>query len=272
MNWLETLDTELRRARIPGARRRRIVSELADHLACDSSAEERLSEPAALARQFADQLGTAFARRAAFASFLALVPLGVLFVALFALAAVYTTNVEAGATILLVGGVQLAFVGGTLALVRAWRLRGAVTVSAAEARVLYRRAGLGLAGGALTLAAIAALASGRYGGVQLSHPVLAWTTVGVGTASVVAGVLALARAARLRPIADGAAGDLSFDLGLETDPRRPALWIAGAVALCIALAGVAQADPIDGLVRAVGDGVLCLAGFGLLGRPLGLRR
>jgi hypothetical protein len=47
--------------------------------------------------------------------------------------------------------------------------------------------------------------------------------------------------------------------------------IAGAVVLCIALAGLAQSDPIDGLVRALGDGGLCLAGFAVLGRPLGLR-
>lgn len=272
MSWLDSLDAELGRARIPGPRRRRIVSELRDHLACDPTAEERLGEPASLARQFADELGTALARTAAVASFLALVPLGVLFAALFTLGAVYTTNVEPGATILLVGGVQLAFVGGTLALVRAWRLRGAVVVSAAEGRVLRRRAGLGLAGGALTLAVIAVLASGRDGGVQLSHPALAWTTVGVGAASVLAGTLVLARTTRLGPVAKGPAADLSFDLGLDADPRRLAYAIAGAVALCIALAGIAQGDPIDGLVRAAGDGLLCLAGFVLLGRPLGLRR
>ena len=51
-----------------------------------------------------------------------------------------------------------------------------------------------------------------------------------------------------------------------------ALAIAGAVALCIALAGILQADPFDGLARAFADGALCLIGFALLGRPLGLRR
>lgn len=272
MTWLDELERELRRARIPASRRRRILAELADHLACDPAAEERLGEPAALARQFADQIGTALARRAAFAAFLALVPLGALFVALFALAAVYTTNVEAGATVLLVVGVQLAFVGGTLALVRAWRLQRAVVIAAAEGRVLRRRAGLGLAGGALTLAVLAGLASGRYGGVQLSHPGFAWTTVGVGAACLAAGALVLTRAVRLRPVADGAPADLSFDLGLDVDPWRLACWIAGGIAVCIVLAGVAQSDPIDGLVRAIGDGLLCLAGFAALGRPLGLRR
>jgi hypothetical protein len=270
VTWLDDFDTELGRAHVPTARRRRILAELADHLGCDPAAEARLGEPAALASQFADQLGTTLARRAAFASFLALVPLGVLFPAVFAFGAMYA-NVAAGATILLIVGVQLAFVGGTLALVRAWRLRRAVVCPAAEGRVLRRRAGLGLAGGVLAVAVLAALASGRYGGLQLAHPALAWTTVGAGAASVVAGTLLLAQAARLGPVAEGASGDLSFDVGLHADPWRLALWIAGALALCIALAGVVQADPIDGLVRAVGDGVLCLAGFALLGRPLGLR-
>ena len=271
MTWLESLERELRRVRIPGSRRRRILAELSDHLASDSAAEGRLGDTAALARQFADELGTAFARRASIAAFLALVPVGVLSLALFAVAAVYTTNVEAGATILLVCGIQLAFVGGTLALLRAWRLRRAGVISTAEARVLRRRAALGLAGGTMTVAVLAGLSSGRYGGVQLSHPALAWTTVGVGAASIAAGALVLLHASRLVPVAEGPASDLSFDLGLDMDPWRLALGIAGAVVLCIALAGVAQADPIDGMVRAVGDGLLCLAGFALLGRPLGLR-
>ncbi len=212
-----------------------------------------------------------FARRAAFAAFLALVPLGVLFAALFAFEAVYA-NVEPGASILLVLGVQLAFVGGMLALLRAWRLRAAVAVPAAEARVLRRRAGLGLAGGALTVVVLAALASGRYGGVQLSAPALAWTTVGVGAVGLAAGAFFVLRAGWPAPVADGAAADFSFDLGIDADPWRLALCVAGALAFCIALAGIVQADPIDGLVRAIGDGLLCLAGFALLGRQLGLRR
>lgn len=272
MTWLGDLEEELRRARIPNPRRRRILAELADHLACDPAAEERLGAPAALAGQFRNELGTRFTRRAAVASFLALVPLGILVAALFTFAAVYTTDVEPGATIALVLGVQLAFSGGTLALLRAWRLRRVVVVSAAESRVLRRRGALGLAGGGVVVAVLAALATGRDGGLQLSHPALAWTTVGVGAASIFAGALILVGAGRFGPVGEGAAADLSFDLGLDATPWRLACWIAGAVVLSIAVAGVAQADPIDGLVRAVGDGVACLAGFALLGRPLGLRR
>jgi hypothetical protein len=271
VSWLADLERELRSARVPARRRRRIMAELSDHLACDPSAEERLGESQALARQFADEVGTSLARQAAFATFLALVPLGVLFVALFALTAVYTTNVEPGVTLALVVGVQFAFVGGMLTLLRAWRLRQAAVIPAAEARVLLRRAALGLAGGAVTVGALLFVAPGRWLGVEWSLPALAWATVGVGAASIVFGSVALARAMRLLPVNDGEPRDLSFDLGVAAGPWRLALTIAGVIVLCIAAAGVVQADPIDGLVRAIGDGVLCLAGFAVLGRPLGLR-
>ena len=39
----------------------------------------------------------------------------------------------------------------------------------------------------------------------------------------------------------------------------------------IALAGVVQGDPFDGLARALADGLACLAGFAALGKLLGLR-
>lgn len=266
---IERLDRELASLGVPAGRRRRIRLELADHLACDPSAD--LGDPAALARQFADELGTAYARRAAFSAFLALVPLGVLFVALFALTAVYTTSAPPALTAALALGVQLAFAGGTLALLRAWRLRHAAVVPAGEARVLLRRAALGLGGGGVTVAAVALLASGYYPDVQWSRPAFAWATVGVGAGSLVLGAGFLARASRLLPVAGGELRDLSFDLGVDVAPWRLALAIAGAVVLCIAVAGVVQSDPIDGAVRALLDGLLCLSGFALLGRPLGLR-
>lgn len=267
---IDELDGELRAAGVPAGRRRRIRLELEDHLACDPGAD--LGDPRELARQFADELGTAYARRAALASFGALVPLGLLFAAVFAFTAVYTTSAPPLLTAALVLGVQLAFAGGTLAVLRAWRLRRDPVVPAAEARVLLRRAGLGLGGGAITVAALLLLVSDYYPDVQWSSRSLAWVTVGVGAASLLLGAGALLRAARLQPVAAGPPRDLAFDLGIDADPWRLAFAIAGAVALCIALAGVVQADPIDGLARGLADGLLCLGGFALLGRPLGLRR
>lgn len=241
------LDRELRAAKIPQARRRRILAEIEDHLACDPDAS--LGDPRLLAHQFADELGTAYARHAGFTSFLALAPFGLAFGVLFALHR--TVNVP------IVLGTQLAFVGGTLAALRAWRIRRAVAVPAAQATVLLRRSGLALVGAAITAAGL----------FPSSIPVAA-----IGCASVVVCAVAVARATRLRPVGDSPAeGNLATDLGRTESPWRLALLIAGAVAICIALAGVVQADGIDGALRGVVDGSLCLGGFALLGRPLGLR-
>lgn len=241
------LERELRAAGVPRSRRLRILAELGDHLACDPDA--RLGDPRALARQFADELGTAYARRAGFASFVALVPFGLAFGVLSAF--------ERTANVPVVLGTQLAFVGGTLAVLRAWRIRRLAVVPAAQAAVLRRRAGLALAGAAITVGGL----------IPTSIPVAA-----IGCASVVACALALGHAARLKPVGSApAAGTLATDLGRSESPWRLALLIAGAVALCIAVAGAVQADGIDGAVRGLADGLLCLGGFAALGRFLGLR-
>lgn len=250
---IDELDRELCAAGVSVRRRRRIRFELEDHLACDPSAD--LGDPIALARQFADELGTAYARRAGFAIFLALIPVGVLSIVLALLGA----GIVNGGTVL---GGQLAFVGGTLAVLRAWRLRGKAVISAADAAILRRRAVVGLAGGALTLGSIA----------YATERPLALATLAVGIVALGAAAAAFGGARRTRPVRSGAAGDLAFDLGVDADPWRLAFAIAVAVALCIAVAGILQADPFDGLVRAFADGALCLIGFALLGRPLGLRR
>lgn len=246
------LDRELQALGVPARRRRRIRLELEDHLSCDPGAE--LGDPVDLARRFADELGTAYARRAGYSIFAALVPVGVL-AGVLALVSTGTVNVG---TIL---GGQLAFVGGTLALLRAWRLRNATVASAADATVLRRRVLLGIGGGALTLASIA---------VATQRP-LALAALSLGTVALAAAAVAWIAASQLRPLAEGEPRDLSFDLGIAENPWRLALGIAGAVAFCIAVAGIAQSDPLDGLVRAAADGTLCLAGFAILGRPLGLR-
>ena len=59
MTWLDQLNLELRRARVPASRRRRIIAEFAEHLASEPGSEDRLGSPAGLARQFADDLSTA---------------------------------------------------------------------------------------------------------------------------------------------------------------------------------------------------------------------
>jgi hypothetical protein len=280
VSWLDDLRRELAAKRIPPGRRRRIIAELDDHLRCDPSASDRLGEPAALAKRFADEVGTALSRRAAFATFVALAPFGLLFGTLMALLGVAhfrsgDPNLLGPAVIL---GTQIAFVGGSLAALRAWRLRGATAVPAAEAAVLLRRAAFGLGGGLLTVGGLAVGASQMPSHVSAWFAPLAYATAAVGAVTLTTAGVALVRAARLKPIAPGAAtGDLVSDLGpfvpapLRGNPWRLAFAIAGLVALCIAIAGVMQSDPFDGLARALLDALACLAGFGLLGRWLGLR-
>lgn len=278
--WLDELARELTAARVPAGRRRRVLAELEDHLVCDPGSVDRLGEPALVAARFADELGTALARRAAFAVFFALAPFGLLFGALLALLAPAhfrsgDPNLIGPAVVL---GTQLAFVGGTLGLLRAWRLRAERSLPAAAAAVLRRRALVGLAGGLLTLGGIADGAANLPAHVASWFAPVAYATVILGALTLLAAAAALGQSARLRPLEAGAAaGDLESDLGvlvpapLRGNPWRLAIAIAGAVALCIAVAGIAQADPVDGVARALADAVACLAGFGLLGRWLGLR-
>jgi hypothetical protein len=280
VTWLEEVRRELAAAHIPAGRRRRIVAEFEDHLQCDPSAAARLGNPAELARRFADEVGTALSRRAAFAVFAGLVPLGLMFVLLFALLgpANFTSsdpNFVGGAVIL---GTQVAFVGGMLALLRAWRLRRATVVPAAQSAVLLRRCALGLAGGLLTIAGIVVGAAQTVPDVAAWFAPLAYAIAAVGAVTLAAASVPFGRALRLQPVGTGAAsGDLESDLGslvpagLRGRPWRLAIAIAALVALCISLAGVVQGDTFDGLARAFADGLACLIGFAALGRWLGLR-
>jgi hypothetical protein len=63
-NFHDDLHGELTSVGITGALRNRILAEFDDHLAVDPEAD--LGAPPALARQFANELGTSRARRAAY--------------------------------------------------------------------------------------------------------------------------------------------------------------------------------------------------------------
>jgi hypothetical protein len=68
--YLTEVGDELTKAGIRGRLRARILAELTDHLESDPGAD--LGDPARLARQFADELGTSRARTAAISAFAAL--------------------------------------------------------------------------------------------------------------------------------------------------------------------------------------------------------
>ena len=281
-SYLKSLSDEPAAAGIEGSQKRRIVAEFADHLECDPEAE--LGSPVVLARQFADELGTELARRAALRAFAALAFAGLLFGVAVLTGGRLQPVVHAGASrpvmlVLLVCllASQVAFVAGGLGLVRALRLRREAVMPRAEAVVLARRAGVGIAAGVLTLLALPVLA--------LAHPDLyspgwrlfAWAAAGAGSVALLVAARSVRAATRLRPSSPGTAGDLLSDLGrfaprrLTCDPWRLALLVAVALAATVALAGIVASDPYDGIIRGVLEAVACLAGFALLGRYLGLR-
>ncbi len=280
--YLQTVSAELTQVGIRGALRRRIVTEFADHLESDPQAD--LGSPYALARQFADDLGTVRARTAAFRAFAALALAGTLFAITVAASAtrggVGRSNLSTPVRLLLsccVLAGQVSFVAGGLGLLRAYRLRGQRVVSRGEAVVLMRRAGVGLATGALTMIALPVMVLAAPQLLTSSWHVVAWVAAGVGIVAIAAVSPAVIAAARVRPVADDGAEDLFSDLGpfvpapLRSAPWRFAFVVAFALAAVITLAGVGADDPYDGLLRGVLEAAAVLAGFGLLGPYLGLR-
>ncbi len=278
--YLQTLSAELTRVGIQGALRRRIVTELADHLESDPDAD--LGSPHTLARQFADELGTVRARTAAFRAFAALALAGTLF-ALTATAiqgGVGRSNVSTPVRLLLfcclLAG-QVSFVAGGLGFLRAYRLRGQRVVSRGEAVVLRRRASVGLATGALTMIALPVMVLAAPPLLTSSWRMVAWVAAGVGLVAIAAASPTVIAAARVRPSADGGAGDLVSDLGpfvpesLRVAPWRFAFVVAFVLAVVVAIAGASAMDPYDGALRGLLEGAALLVGFGLLGPYLGLR-
>lgn len=284
MSYPERLSRELSAAGIRGSRHARILAEFADHLECDPAAH--LGEPATLARQFADELGTVRARRAAFVAFAGLAVAAVMLGVGLATAQnrLLVASSVAGPPLGAVGmwmaliGAQVALAAGGLAALRAFRRRGSGVVARDEAGVLIRRSAVGVGAGVLTMAGFGLTAIALRG-----HPAGSWTTLalslaGAGILTLLGTVPVLLAAARLRPLTAGSAGDVYEDAGplmahaLRGRPWAFALAVAAGIAVVITAAGIAQADPFDGALRGLADGAACLLGFGVLGRYLGLRR
>ena len=240
MSYVDELSRELERRGIGGATRRRILDEVDDHLRSEPDAQERFGAPAAIANEFAAELGSHASRRAAFVAFAALAVAGAVYAAAFVSHAFANPPSETlaptlGAVALaaMVVAPQIAFVAGALAL--------------------YAH--------------------------EFAPSLAGWWTTATYASTSVAGLLLLAasvpaaRAARFRPELAGSAGDVFDDLGFASgDPWRLAATVAVAVGAAVWLAGIVQGDPIDGLARGMFEAAACLAGFAALGRYLGLRR
>jgi HAAS domain-containing protein len=285
MTYLDALDRELSAAGIPPRRRGRILAEFADHLHEDADA--KLGAPRELARQFADELGTRFARAAAFRTFAALaltgIGLGIMFLAvgrmrgLTVQGGTHTPTPSWASPILLVAALaaQVALAAGGLALLRAWRLRREPTISRADATILARRSALGLLAGAVTLAALPTAAVAFAHAAGSTWTTFSWILAGVGLVALAAALPPLLDVVRLRPDVDGRPGDLIDDLGswvpAGLTPARCALLLSVAIVVVATVAGVLTDDPYDGALRGITDAIACATGFIVLGRYLGLR-
>jgi hypothetical protein len=284
MTYLDALESELTAVGIPPRRRARIVAEFTDHLAENPGAE--LGAPRDLAQQFADELGTRLARAAALSAFVVLAIAGALLVdAFFDGGRLWAGWVGYGsyktswppawyiATLAVCAlSAQVALASGLLALARAYRLRHVAVISAADARVLNRRAAVGLIAGAITMLVIPASQIRLLG-----YSYAWWMHPGVAAGAIVMLMLPLPgvlRAARMRPSRDGEAGDLRVDLGMRDSrvtPLRVAVGLSLVIVVVLALVGAASDDPTDGIARGLLDAAACLTGFAVLGRYLGVR-
>ncbi len=280
--YLDALRDELANAGIGGRRRERIVIEIADHLACDAAAQ--LGSPRDIARRFADELGTLTARRAAGRSFAALAVAGLMFGAAFAVSpAAAFGAAPAGASLLgrlarvvAVLAPQIAFAAGLLAALRAVRRRGQGVIAAAEARIIGRRATVATVAGLATTVSLGVIALVFAREVSSGWQALALVASGTGTAALLAVLPSLWAAARLRPVAPGGAGICST-ISARSCPRRCGAIPGGWRSWSRPASPWRSRSParpgttsMTGSPAVVADGLVCLAGFGTLGRYLGL--
>ena len=141
---------------ISGGLRRRILLETEDHLRSDPEWQSRFGEPTAVAARFADELAVVCSRGAANATFLALALAGAAYAGAFVLANRGADIFAAGfakLAIALIAGMlailapQLAFVAGTLAALRSFRLRRSAPNAAADVPLLKRQTTTALVAG-----------------------------------------------------------------------------------------------------------------------------
>jgi hypothetical protein len=282
VTYLDDLSRALAAHGIRGRTRRRILAEFDDHLRSDPGAEERLGAAQDIANTFAAELGAQASRRAAVGAFAALGVAGAAYAASFVslqLAGqphdLFEPLLGALAFAALIVCPQVAFVTGTLALVRAIRLRGQRVLPTNELVAIRRRTTVALGFGLATMAALALFA----------HEFRAelagwWLALTYGSTAAASLLLALAlvptvRAAHMRPEIAGDAGDVFDDIGLvryRAEPWRFARRVAVAVGLVVWLAAAVQGDPLDGLLNGIAEGIACLGAYAVLGRYIALRR
>jgi hypothetical protein len=287
MSYLDTLDNELALAGIPRRRRSRILTEFADHL--DENPGAELGEPGPIARQFADELGTRLARTSAYRAFALLAVAGALLAVLFFTGGrtwggwvgygyyritAYLPGWWVPYMIVCFITAQIALAAGSLALLRAWRLRDQPVMTTTDAVIINRRAALALVCGAFTMTLVPAthFVVGPAPALAISSAMT--VAVCVLIVALLAALPAVLAAGRLRPSREGEAGDLVADLGTNdarVTPWRVAFALSLAILVGATLLGIRTDDTYDGILRGILDAGACMIGFITLGRYLGLR-
>jgi hypothetical protein len=298
--YLIVLERALQRVGVRGHVGARVLAEAHDHLSelarehGESEAVTRFGSAEQLAETVAAQLATSRSRRATYGSFGALVVVAAGYLGFFA-----ALNLGGGgpdifagrsAAVGVLAGIgtfvfpQIAFVAGSLALLRALRLRSGDVLPAGELEVMRSRASVAVAAGWLTIGSCALYAVEFWSAAPL-EPWVGPAILGMCALVAVplaAGGAALVRAASPRA-APGPAGDVFddfapvFRLGpLRSLPGRPwlfgVLFATGVGLLGFALGWTGEGDPGSGIVRGVFEGVAVLVCFAALGRRLALRR
>ena len=228
--YLDELSRELGKVGIRGRLRRRVLAESEDHLRSDVEALERFGAPADLANQFAAELGARSSRRAAVSAFAALGVAGVVYALSFVGAAfagqpapdTWSLLAQLMLPVVIVAP-QVAFVAGSLGLMRTLRRRERVLPSA-ELAVINRRTGVALVSGFVTVAALAILAS-ELRNVSADW----WVALTLIGASIAAPLLVLAAHSGRASLPATAPGRRPGRRPVRRHRLRP----HGAVAVCI---------------------------------------
>ncbi len=300
MSYLAVLDAELRRARVPGPQRRRILAEARDHLLeTGPGGPERFGDPRALAKSFAAESASRSARTASLTLAAAVVVTLALWGAIAINARSHPWLNDFPGALGAALAVQVAAVAAFISLVRTVRYRGRA-VPPAGLPLLARTNGVASSSLLLGLAVTALaeanhLQPGRAGAWELA------IAAGLSAACV----LALAAAAattrevyRTQPVGvcDGedivddlaALGTEALDrvpprlaapvrraasspwLDLRAHPWRFCASLSAFFFLAIVAVGVVHGEPSPAV--GVVEALAIFAGFAAFGRLLGLRR
>jgi hypothetical protein len=261
---IDELGRELARAGIRGRQRERILSEFADHLACDPEAQ--LGDPRALAAQFAEELAADTARRSALWTFgaLALVAAAVA-VPQFVLPTVpdltggRSSLLVVPAVLGLVLASQIAFAAGCLAALRALR-------RPQDVAVVRRRTAVALAAGAATAAGSALYAFNYWSNVPQWWALLVVATAGAAALPLAAAAFTQARASAIA-VAPRPTPGLSADLG---PLARPALIGTAAVLAMLTWTAAVEGSLFEGVLRGAFEAVAFALCFFATRRSLAL--